>query len=283
VADGGLNAVVKITPAGAQSTVPFSYSSAPQALALDASGNIYASEGGAAIYTTTQGGAESTFYPAALTNGYYPHVDSIAFSPTGHLYFADNVHGAIFTTPQGGPATVISSAIPGVQSIAFDAAGNLYAASSASGKMGLYELTPTGAVMQLISVSDNALPSSVALDPSGNVYLVNSGNGGAPTGQIVKLDRADAPGVSFPSATNVGTIDITGGTHAVSAINIGNQPLTFTGIAYPNDFSAASGDVNACTTSTLLNPAVACDLPIRFTPNNQARRLTRALFSPITR
>jgi hypothetical protein len=188
----------------------------------------------------------------------------MAFSPTGQLYFADANHGVIFTVPQGGPATPVSSAIPGLQSIAFDAAGNLYASSTASGNMGLYELTPTGAVAQLISVSDNEIPSSVALDPSGNVYLVNSGDGGAPAGQILKLDRADAPSLNFP-ATVEGR---TSASQSVTIYDIGNMPLSLSGLTVGSNFAQVPGGGTPadCTTSTNLAAGAGCNLSIVFEP-----------------
>lgn len=219
VADIGLlYEVTKITPAGVQSTIPLSGSVSRGTLALDASGNLYANSGGYDIYKLTPAGTQSMVYESG------PGVTSIAFSPTGQMYFTD-ANGNIYSV-QGGVATLVSSATPGAQSIAFDAAGNLYATFNAGGgNLGVYELTPSAAVTQLVAEPNGENPQGLALDPSGNVYF---GNNGTYPGRIVKLDRADAPSVSFPNPTNVGTTDTTDGPRTVSVFNIGNQPLVFT-------------------------------------------------------
>ena len=258
VADEGLNKIIKISANGVQSTFAtfLGLLTSPQALALDASGNLYVTiELSGTIDRYTPGGAQSTFYQASS------EVTSIAFSPGGQLYYAD-FSGNIYTIPPGGSATLVTSAIPFAQWVAFDAAGNLYATGGANNTMGLYERTPSGTVTQLVSEPNSNTPQGIVLDPSGNAYFSILGS---PTGQIVKLDRADAPSISFPTATNVGTTDTADGTKTATLQNIGNLPLTFTGVTWPTDFSQASGDANVCSV-TPLNPAATCDLPIQFTP-----------------
>ncbi len=258
VADEGLNMIIKISANGVQSTFAtfVGFLTSPQALALDANGNLYVTiELSGAIDKYTPGGAQSTFYEASS------EVYSIAFSPGGQLYYAD-FSGNIYTVPPGGSATLVTSAIPFAQWIAFDAAGNLYATGGANNTMGLYERTPSGTVTQLVSEPNSNTPQGIVLDSSGNAYFSILGS---PAGQIVKLDRADAPSISFPTATNVGTTDTVDGTKTVTLQNIGNLPLTFTGVTWPGDFSQASGDANVCSV-TPLNPAATCDLPIQFTP-----------------
>ncbi len=272
VSDYGQNEVFKITPAGVQSTVPFNSLVSPQSLALDASGNLYVYDASDLVYQLTPAGNQSVYYAGSLADG-SPLVNAIAFSPTGQMYFVDSVNGEIYTTPQGGPATVFSTAIPDAQSITFDAAGNIYATSAAPGGMGLYELTPTGTVTRILSEADETDPYAVALDRSGNLYIVNGGISIAPAeGKIIKVDRTDAPGVNFPTLTPIGTTDTTDGPMTVNVTNIGNQPLTFTtptsgsNPSYPVNFPESTADINLCSSATPLAVAASCDVSINFAP-----------------
>ena len=86
--------------------------------------------------------------------------------------------------------------------------------------------------------------------------------------RILGLQRSQPPVLNFPTLTNVGSTDSADGTQTVQVQNIGNEPLIFTAVSYPADFSEASGDANACTGSTSLSPGQVCDLPIQFTPQN---------------
>jgi hypothetical protein len=89
------------------------------------------------------------------------------------------------------------------------------------------------------------------VDGSGNVYVASyciSCNGA-----VYEMDRATPPTLNFPTPTLVGSTDTTDGTQTVQVQNIGNEALALTALSYPADFSEASGDASACTSSTSLS------------------------------
>ena len=100
----------------------------------------------------------------------------------------------------------------------------------------------------------------MGVDGAGNVYFASN------AGPATKVDRADIPSLNFLT-TNVGTTS-TDSPQAVEAINIGNQPLIFTGLSYPTDFPYAGSGANPCTSSISLIAGEECDLDIDFTPQN---------------
>jgi len=102
------------------------------------------------------------------------------------------------------------------------------------------------------------VPNGIALDGSGNVYVADTFNE-----QVTKIDRADAPSLTFdPTKINSTSKD---SPKTVEVENIGNASLKFSALTYPPDFPEASGD-NECTSSTSLAVASTCALIIDFSP-----------------
>jgi large repetitive protein len=99
----------------------------------------------------------------------------------------------------------------------------------------------------------------VALDGSGNLYLANTFNQ-----QVLKIDRADAPSLSF-EPTRIGSTS-TDSPKTVEVENIGNAALEFSALTYPTDFPEAVSYDGDCTSSTSLAAAASCALTIDFTP-----------------
>ena len=104
--------------------------SAPQGLAFDGSGNLYAANVYAnQISKITPGGAVSFFATVSTPGG-------LAFDGNGNLYAADFVDGQIdIITPAG--AVSLFATLPGGSfptGLAFDSSGNLYAADASNGQ-----------------------------------------------------------------------------------------------------------------------------------------------------
>jgi sugar lactone lactonase YvrE len=95
---GATNSILEITQGGAQST--FATGVTPYALAFDASGNLFESDGGpydtAHIYKFTSNGTRSTFASGQA------NMDFLAFDSAGNLYASQYANGYIVKfTPMG--------------------------------------------------------------------------------------------------------------------------------------------------------------------------------------
>ena len=91
---------------------------------------------------------------------------------------------------------------------------------------------------------------------------------------MLKLDYADAPGLTFPTPTIDGSTDATDGAMSVTVQNIGNAALNAVapGLAIGPDFTqvAGSGTPTDCTSTFALTPGASCNLSIEFAPKSPA-------------
>jgi sugar lactone lactonase YvrE len=236
---------------GVQTQLNIAGLSGPEDLAVDGAGNLYISEPNAStVLKVTPTGAQSTVgiglsSPRGMTS-----------DAAGNLYITDYVTGNVNkVTPSGAQTSV--GGFGGPSGVAVDAAGDIFVSVFGTGT--LVEVAPNGTRTTL--ASGLADPYDVALDASGNLYFTEY-----VSGLVRKIDRADAPSFSF--ATTVHGETSSDSPRTAQVANIGNQPLTFTGLSYPTDFPEASGDANACSTAAGLSAAQECDLPIDFTPQS---------------
>jgi hypothetical protein len=150
---------------------------------------------------------------------------------------------------------------------AVDGAGDLFIADTPNNRV--VEVPAGGgaatAISPVVDGKELVDPLSVAVDGAGHLFITDPSPANH---RVVEVQRSHPPALSFPTPTNVGSIDTADGTMTVEVQNIGNQPLNFTGVSYPTDFFQADGDANACTGSTSLNAGLQCDIPIRFGPQS---------------
>ncbi len=151
VADSANDLVRKIDPSGAVTN--FSYNLSTYCLAIDASGDIYGSNSNA-IFKLTPAGVLSLFAGSATVG----HIDATGAAAEFYL----------------------------IQDLAIDGAGNLYVADSKNNR--IRKVTPGGVVTTVAGTGakgnkdGNAaqatfnLPSGVAVDGSGNIYVADSEN-----------------------------------------------------------------------------------------------------------
>lgn len=108
-------------------------------------------------------------------------------------------------------------------------------------------------------------PYGLTVDGSGNVFVADTGNS-----RVEKLDYADAPNLSFPTATQAGSVDTADGSQAVIVSNVGNATLTAVapGLTAPADFTqaAGSGTPSDCMATFSLAVGASCNLSIEFAP-----------------
>lgn len=100
-------------------------------------------------------------------------------------------------------------------------------------------------------------PFGVLLDDNGNLYIADSQNL-----VIRKVNVSDAPSLSFP-ATQMG---VTSTSQDVTVMNLGNAPLSISGITATGDYSLGGSHTSCNSSSDTLNPATSCILGVEFTP-----------------
>jgi sugar lactone lactonase YvrE len=212
--------IYRITPNGTVS--PFATSgglNAPEGIAFDASGNLYAANNTIdTVSKITPGGVVSTFaQDSTLSN-----CEGVTFDTSGNLYVADQRTETISKITPGGvvstfahdgsfslegmaidasgnlyvsnygysliqkvtPGGVVSTFASGVTNpggLAFDASGNLYA-SSLTGNL-IYKITPAGVVSTFASSVGLNYPQGLAFDADGTLYVAN-----ALGGSVSKVD-----------------------------------------------------------------------------------------------
>jgi len=157
-----VNAVVKVTPQG---TVAAQFSldqfAKPSALAVDAGGNIW-------VAGTT------TLLPSKYNSSPYccagdPHESVTQLSPSGAV-----LQNVLLLSNNSTPSGNLGSSVL----VALDAQGNVWVTDQAISQGGsnansLFEVRPAGAVIQTVALY-NDLPSGLALDAAGNVWLAAS-------------------------------------------------------------------------------------------------------------
>ena len=86
--------------------------------------------------------------------------------------------------------------------VAVDGAGNVFVADTGNGAV--KEILAAGGYITINTLASGFNnPTGVAVDGFGNVYVADRDNN-----RVVKLDFADAPTLSFATATDVGSADI---------------------------------------------------------------------------
>jgi sugar lactone lactonase YvrE len=268
VADFGNNAV-KEMPAGCASSScvttlggGFSY---PSGVAVDGSGNVYVADISKSAKEMPAGCASSSC--VTKLGGGFSGLFGVAVDGSGNVYISDFGVSAVAEIPAGCTSSSCVTDLGGgafnsfnsPQGVAVDGSGNVYVADSGNNEV--YEM-PAGCVSSNCVTtlgSGFSGPYGVALDGSGNVYVADSGNNA-----VKELNRAAPPSLSF-TPTTVGSTS-SDSPQTAQVANIGNQSLIFTALSYAADFTEASGDASACTSSTSLASGQQCDLPIQFAP-----------------
>ena len=248
----------------------------PSGLAIDGAGDLFISDDGNHRLVEVPAGGGAPIAIAPSYRGLKLDVpEGLAFDTAGDLFIADGGSGLIFEVPAGdGPTSLVNVSVGETSlyqpfGITVDAAGDLYIYDAV---YGFLEVPPGGgAATTWQRFYGGGVNSYVgmALDGTGNLFVTNT--------QIAeKFQRSQPTLVNFPTLTAVGTTDTADGTQMIPVENIGNQPLDFTALSYPADFSAAS-DGNACSGSTSLGNGQECDLPIQFTPQSSGSPLSESV------
>ena len=247
ITDSQVPAVFKVTPGRVQTQIGSGFSF-PSGVAVDGAGNVYVSDPFVpTVFKITPAGTQTM-----VGSGYNTPV-GVAVDAAGNVYVADTFDAAVFKITPGGTQTMIGSGLISPAAVAVDAAGDVYITDSATDSVD--EVTPDG--VQTTVVQRLNVPNGVALGGSGNLYLANSFSS-----QVLKVDRADAPSLTF--ATTKINHTSADSPKTVQVENIGNAALNFLSLTFPADFLQDGADT--CTSSTSLGAAGNCVLAIDFSP-----------------
>jgi N-acetylneuraminic acid mutarotase len=242
----------------------------PYAVAVDGNGNVYVADSYNNAVKMMPPGCLSSSCVTKLGGGFFV-TQGITVDGKGNVYVADdnlmvNNSGSIKEMPPGclssACVTTLLANLPDPQGLAVDAAGDVYFTQVVPDDAGAYEMLAVGGsipssptVVPLITPFEG---QGVAVDGPGNVYLVSGSS-------LFKQDAVDPPGQIFETPTNVGSQDDDDDPLTVTAQNIGNMSLTFTGIAPATNFPIDAPSTN-CSTSSPLVEGGTCDVGVDFAP-----------------
>ena len=277
IADRNNNRVVEVPVGGGAPTVidPTVNGislNAPTGLMIDGAGDLFIgdSPNNRVVEVPAGGGTPTAISPTVNGEGLNGAQD-MALDSAGDLFITDSQNNRVVEVPAGGgAATAIDPTVNGVSfsdpnCLTVDVDGDLFISDHGNNRVVEVPVggAPPIALDPVVNGKGLAGPSLLALDGIGDLFIGDSSNN-----RVVEVERSLPPAVNFPTATPVGTTDTADGAQTVQIFNYGNQALTFTGLSYPADFPMASGDANACTSSTSLGAGLTCDLPIDFTPES---------------
>jgi sugar lactone lactonase YvrE len=208
----------------------------PDAIALDAEGNIYVVNAETAntgstlstipSITVYQAGSDGNATPKAIIAGSKTGLiapEGIAIDASGYLYVADfggslSTIGIFLAGSNGNvaPGTTIAGANTGLArpiGLVLDAAGNIYVANTWGGPFDVGSVTvyaagssgnssPTATIISNIPQLDEA--AGIALDADGNIYVANENNSASPKGSIT-IYPPGSYATTAPAATIAGT------------------------------------------------------------------------------
>ncbi|GAB6392971.1 MAG: NHL repeat-containing protein [Treponematales bacterium] len=222
VADTGNNRIRKITSAGVVSTIAGSstagygdgtgtaaWFSAPQGIALDASGNIYVADTGnnrirkitsERVVTSLAGTTSAGYAEGTGTAVRFSAPQGIAVDASGNIYVADTGNNRIRKiTSSGVVSTIAGSRTAGYgdgtgtaawfsapQGIALDASGNIYVADTGNNR--IRKITPERVVTSLAGTTSAgyaegtgtavrfSAPQGIVIDNAGAIYVSDTNN-----------------------------------------------------------------------------------------------------------
>jgi hypothetical protein len=188
----------------------------------------------------------------------------VAVDGSGNVFVAEFADpGSVYEILAAGGYTTVKTLVVGgfvASGLAVDASGNVFLGDGVD--YTVKEIMAAGGYTTVKTLGSGFnTPVGAAVDGSGNVFVADYGDS-----RVVELHYADSPSLNF-SPTAQGSVSADS-PQTVTVENIGNAALTLTDVSYPADFPMASGDANACTSSTSLGAGLTCDLPIDFTPES---------------
>jgi len=187
-------------------------------VALDGAGNLFIGyHQNSRILVVTPGGQVSVLSITGL-NPALGFPTALEFDAAGNLYIADFTNGRIVEVSSvivTGPTSTGIGIVLGTGSYSFtgstltglavDNQGTLYAAARTQNSSSIVKVTPSG-VASLVSIPGNITPAinnpqGVAVDPMGNLYIVDTGHN-----RIVQLTNAGVARVLIGEANGLNSV-----------------------------------------------------------------------------
>ncbi len=265
IADNANSRVVEVAANGTATTVG-SGLQYPQGLTVDGAGDLFIADNNRNQVVEVPAGCTNSACQIVLGSSLRSQL-GVAVDGAGDLFFGDFLDGEVAEIPaNGGPQTVVYSPGAGSNPVglALDAAGDLFVAdyglkkvveipagctsSGCQSSVGTGWEFPEAVAVDAagdVFVADEApkvvevpagctssacqitisgiLAYGVAVDAKGDVFLPNLTTGNS----VVVINESQAPSLSFPTATNVGSSDTTDGAMTVTLQNVGNATLSF--------------------------------------------------------
>jgi sugar lactone lactonase YvrE len=251
-------------------------------LAVDGSGNVYVADPANARVVRIYNPQTSMVIEGTATIGTgFTKPTAVATDAAGNLYVADgaNLDQITFWGQQNAITSNLSAPVTG---LAVDASSSVYVAQT--GGIIRIPLETTGLNFNDASQIDSdsvTAPSGIGLDGMGNLYVT------APSYTVPTYTATTAPTtttVSMPTLLSLSGALVSFGTVStqtqsnpvdVSVYNIGNEPLSFTGMPTfggtdPNDYSIETDGQSPCdvTGATPITSGTACSLGVTVTAAN---------------
>jgi len=230
--------------------------SVPTGIAVDGAGNVFIADDGNNRVVEEPRTASGWGTQIQVAQQVSLNPKGVAVDAAGNVYVAGNncIQKAAFSSGSYGALTP-ANGLGSCQGVVVDAHDNLYYVTGSSVQEDLWNGTSYPSNNQLAS-GLNSL-SAIAIDSAGNLYVTNSASSGA--GDTIRLDRADAPALSF--AATVAHTTSSDSPQTVTIANIGNTTLTFNSITYATDYPNSG---SSCSTS--VNAGTTCALSVNFSP-----------------
>jgi len=288
----------------------------PSALAKDALGNVYITDTAKnQVVFFSFIGAETTIGHLSIASLNAPQ--GIAIDAFDNIFIADTGNNRVVEVPAGtmqdSAPPVIVAPLTGLSAptqLTFDSLGNLFVVDSGNNRVVELPVYGNQTTVSLPGVT----PTSVAVDPSGTIYVTDSTSlqllafaPGATTGTAlltglikpaaIAVDQdgniylADAGATSATylqrSVANV-TFPITNvnqtSTASINLTNVGNAPLNFPStnlstITGSQEFTLASSTTNGCTAGTPYAPGAGCNFTASFAPTVRGAVTASATFN----
>jgi hypothetical protein len=280
IADSAFKQVVVVPKGGGASTVITltvdGTAVVPAQVRVDGLGDLFIRDDARVIEVPANGGTPISIHPTVNGQTLFP--DSIAVDAAGNLFIDQNGSGVYEVPVSGAAPFMVNTTVNGLVEyggLALDPVGDLFitVASTRAANELLVEIPLGGTAFIIFPGLGNSveIPSSISVvDAQGNYAAVGEVEAEEESNYsaVFRFTRPKAPSFAFKTVTQVGLVDTTDGIMTAQVQNIGNVALSLMSLAYPPDFTEASGDSNACATSTTLNTGTLCDLPIEFSPEH---------------
>lgn len=284
-------------------------------VAVDGAGNIFIAEGSGGCSCIKRESPNGGGFSESIVMSGFAGPSGLAVDSAGNLYVVDNPADKAYRlspSTTGYTATTIGTNLPYPFAVAVDGAGVLYMANTTDGQLTVETPTSTGYTQSTVTLPDTVV-TEIAADIHGNLYTIDrtantaskwtyssgtwtrsslGANLSSPLGiapdrygnvfiadtdhkQVVKIDFADPPAVSFASTAYQATS--ADSPETVTLQNIGNAaldippPTSGENPSISNSFTLGDGGsacpiVGASSASGSLSAGASCELSISFTP-----------------